>query len=212
MLLVLLLVVPLPLCVWLAWQRTHWRGCCCCHCRWRHQDHLLPEEYVGTMRQHMLDRCPVSSYAEVQQIIREDLGAPPEELFARFSEAPIASASLAQVHAARLRDGSEVAVKVQHAGLRESCAADTTTIEWLIKAAHVVFPDFNYQWLVDEIKTNLPLELDFTHEARNAARCRRNLQSTRSTVAKRCARGRRCALAREHGMHACPGAPRVCMC
>lgn len=61
------------------------------------QDHLLPEEYVLTMRQHMLDRCPVSSYAEVRQIISEDLGAPPEQLFSSFSEAPIASASLAQV-------------------------------------------------------------------------------------------------------------------
>lgn len=61
------------------------------------QDHLLPEEYVMTMRQHMLDKCPVSSYAEVRQIIQEDLGAPPEQLFKQFSETPIASASLAQV-------------------------------------------------------------------------------------------------------------------
>jgi aarF domain-containing kinase len=61
------------------------------------QDHLLPEEYVMTMRQHMLDKCPVSSYAEVRQIIQEDLGAPPEQLFKQFSKTPIASASLAQV-------------------------------------------------------------------------------------------------------------------
>jgi hypothetical protein len=54
-----------------------------------------------------------------------------------------------------------------------------------------VFPDFNYQWLVDEIKHNLPLELNFAHEAQNAARCRKNLNSPRSTVAKRCA-GRCC--------------------
>lgn len=49
------------------------------------------------MREHMLDKCPVSSYAEVRQIIQEDLGAPPEQLFKQFSETPIASASLAQV-------------------------------------------------------------------------------------------------------------------
>jgi hypothetical protein len=49
------------------------------------------------MREHMLDKCPVSSYAEVKQIIQEDLGAPPEQLFASFSQTPIASASLAQV-------------------------------------------------------------------------------------------------------------------
>jgi len=90
-----------------------------------------------------------------------------------------------QVHTAQTHDGRQVAVKVQHAGLRESCAADVTTIEFLVKAAHVIFPDFNYQWLVDEIKHNLPLELNFTHEAQNAARCRDNLNSPRSTVAKR---------------------------
>lgn len=67
------------------------------------QDHLLPEEYVLTMRQHMLDKCPVSSYAEVRQIIQEDLGAPPDVLFQQFSQTPIASASLAQVSGCRSR-------------------------------------------------------------------------------------------------------------
>lgn len=148
-------------------------------------DHLLPEEYVVTMREHMLDKCPVSSYAEVRQIIQEDLGSPPEQLFQQFSATPIASASLAQVHTATTHDGRKVAVKVQHAGLRESCAADITTIEFLVSAARAVFPDFNYQWLVEEIKHNLPLELNFQHEAQNAARCRDNLNSPRSTVATR---------------------------
>lgn len=61
------------------------------------QDHLLPEEYVHTMRRHTLDHCPVSPYAEVARIIQEELGSPPEALFAEFECAPIASASLAQV-------------------------------------------------------------------------------------------------------------------
>ncbi|WIA33107.1 hypothetical protein OEZ86_006260 [Tetradesmus obliquus] len=147
-------------------------------------DHLLPEEYVVTMRQHMLDKCPVSAWPEVAQIIREDLGQPPEVLFKEFSTTPIASASLAQVHVATAHDGSKLAVKVQHAGLRESCAADVTTIEFLVNAVRVVFPDFNYMWLVDEIKHNLPLELDFNHEMANAERCRRNLASPKSSVAK----------------------------
>lgn len=102
-------------------------GCCFCHHVWQHtqalhhlqpsayvlqalflqallpccsrvlQDHLLPEEYVSTMRDHMLDKCPVSPWQEVSQIIIEDLGAPPEALFKQFSKTPIASASLAQV-------------------------------------------------------------------------------------------------------------------
>ena len=75
-------------------------------------DHLIPAEYVQTMRRHMLNRCPVSSWADVQQTITEDLGAPPTELFARFSPEPLASASLAQVHEAETRDGTRLAVKV----------------------------------------------------------------------------------------------------
>ena len=61
------------------------------------QDHLLPEEYVLTMRRTMLDQCPVSPYPEVARIVKEDLGSTPEELFATFEHEPIASASLAQV-------------------------------------------------------------------------------------------------------------------
>lgn len=61
------------------------------------QDHLLPEEYVLTMRRTMLDQCPVSPYPEVARIVKEDLGSTPEELFAAFEHEPIASASLAQV-------------------------------------------------------------------------------------------------------------------
>lgn len=60
-------------------------------------DHLLPEEYVLTMRAHLLDKCPVSSLEEVRRTIREDLGKTVEDLFAQFSPEPIASASLAQL-------------------------------------------------------------------------------------------------------------------
>jgi hypothetical protein len=64
------------------------------------------------MRLHMLDRCPVSPLADVRATVAEDLGAPPEQLFASFSPQPIASASLAQVHEAVDHDGQRLAVKV----------------------------------------------------------------------------------------------------
>jgi aarF domain-containing kinase len=59
-------------------------------------DYLLPEEYVFTMRAHLLDRCPVSSWNSVRQTILEDLKAPPEVIFSEIEQTPIASASLAQ--------------------------------------------------------------------------------------------------------------------
>lgn len=93
------------------------------------QDHLLPEAYVTTMREHALDKCPVSSYEDVCRTFSEDLGALPEDLFATFEKEPFASASLAQVHRATTSDGQHLAVKIQHAGLREHCDVDTATIE-----------------------------------------------------------------------------------
>lgn len=153
-------------------------------------DHLLPQPYVSTMRRHLLDRCPASAYEDVVRVVERDLGSPPEALFATFNKKPVASASLAQVHEATSHPDPEtglmrrLAVKVQHPGLRESCAADIAMISVLARAARAVFPEFDMQWLVDEVEHNLPLELDFRHEARNAARCAANLASPRSRLAK----------------------------
>jgi len=145
-------------------------------------DHLLPEEYVLTMRNNLLDRCPISSYKEVSKIVQKDLGDTPDKIFKRFEHHPIASASLAQVHVAEDHAGNKLAVKVQHEGLRESADADIATIQALVTIAKYLFPTFDYQWLVDEIKLNLPRELDFLHEAQNAERCRANFASKRSKL------------------------------
>lgn len=142
-------------------------------------DHLLPEPYVLTMRRHLLDACPISPLSEVRRVIKADLGADPSEIFMEFNPVPIASASLAQVHVAKDKEGRKLAVKVQHPGLRETSAADIATIEFLVKVARNFFPEFDLRWLVDEIKHNLPLELDFVHEAKNAEECRSNLLGSR---------------------------------
>lgn len=150
-------------------------------------DHLLPSEYVVTMRDNMLDKCPVSTYEQVRQTIIEDLGSPPEQLYKSFSQQPIASASLAQVHKAVDHDGRQLAIKVQHRGLRETSTLDLATIDFLVNAVKWLAPDFDYQWLVEESKENLPLELDFLHEAANSARCAGNLASRASRVRGRVA-------------------------
>lgn len=92
----------------------------------------------------------------------------PEDLFESFDPEPLGTASLAQVHRATLKNGQEVAVKVQHPYVLGNSMVDMKTMEYLCKIMAYVFPDFKMQWLVDESKKNLPIELDFLNEGRNA--------------------------------------------
>uniref|UniRef100_A0A8C9WKJ2 AarF domain-containing protein kinase 1 n=1 Tax=Scleropages formosus TaxID=113540 RepID=A0A8C9WKJ2_SCLFO len=130
-------------------------------------DYLLPEEYTSTLKV-LHSRAPQSSMAEVQQVIREDFGKEIEQLFVSFEETPQGAASLAQVHKAVLSDGRTVAVKVQHPKVQSQSSRDIMVMEFLLQAVHWVFPDFSFMWLVEEAKKNMPLELDFLNEGRNA--------------------------------------------
>uniref|UniRef100_A0A3P8NUH8 AarF domain-containing protein kinase 1 n=1 Tax=Astatotilapia calliptera TaxID=8154 RepID=A0A3P8NUH8_ASTCA len=130
-------------------------------------DYLLPEEYTSTLKV-LHSRAPESSMEEIQQVIREDLGKELSELFLSFEEKPQGAASLAQVHKAVLHDGKTVAVKIQHPKVQKQSANDILVMEVLLKAVHWLFPDFALMWLVEEAKKNMPLELDFLNEGRNA--------------------------------------------
>ncbi|KAI1895325.1 hypothetical protein AGOR_G00105140 [Albula goreensis] len=130
-------------------------------------DYLLPEEYTSTLKV-LHSRAPQSTMEEIQQVIREDLGKEIEQLFVSFEDRPQGAASLAQVHKAVLKDGRTVAVKVQHPKVRTQSSKDILVMEFLLKGVHWLFPDFAFMWLVEEAKRNLPLELDFLNEGRNA--------------------------------------------
>lgn len=143
-------------------------------------DHLLPEKYVTTMRNNLLDKCPVSSWKAVMRTIREDFGCDWDVMFSEMESIPVASASLAQVHVARAKDtGEKLAVKVQHEDLRETSFVDLRAIEGLVKFVRFVAPDADYMWLVREANENLPRELDFRVEAENALACKAMLESSR---------------------------------
>jgi predicted unusual protein kinase regulating ubiquinone biosynthesis (AarF/ABC1/UbiB family) len=90
-------------------------------------DGLVPEgqrpAYEAAMK-GLQRAAPASPYAEVRALVEAELGAPPERLFAVFDETPFASASLGQVHRARLSSGEEVAVKVQHPGVERALESD----------------------------------------------------------------------------------------
>ncbi|MBA0786065.1 hypothetical protein Gotri_025149 [Gossypium trilobum] len=119
-------------------------------------EYLVPQEYVLTMRESMLNKCPVSSYDQVCEVFKKELGETPDKVFDEFDPKPIASASLAQVHIARTHDGQKVAVKVQHTHMTDTAAADQATVEFLVNTLHRLFPSFDYRWLVAEIRESLP--------------------------------------------------------
>ncbi|XP_072932649.1 aarF domain-containing kinase 1 [Epargyreus clarus] len=132
-------------------------------------DYLLPNEYVATMRILHKD-APRNTVEELYAVIKEDLKRDPKELFEEFDPEPLGTASLAQVHRAKLKDGTEVAVKVQHHFVRKNTKIDLQWMELMINTMSKVFPDFQMQWLVDETKKNIAKELDFLQEGKNAER------------------------------------------
>ncbi|RZB39466.1 putative aarF domain-containing protein kinase 1 [Asbolus verrucosus] len=130
-------------------------------------DYLLPSEYVQTMK-ILHCHAPTNPIEDVYKVIREDLKKEPFEIFKTIEPEPLGTASLAQVHKATLPDGSAVAVKVQHPYVQGNAKIDMKTMEYLVKIMSWVFPEFKFQWLVDETKKNIPQELNFEQEGHNA--------------------------------------------
>ncbi|XP_046747285.1 aarF domain-containing kinase 1 isoform X2 [Diprion similis] len=130
-------------------------------------DYLLPTEYVNTLR-ILHSSAPQSSFSDVLIVIEEDFKKDAYEIFESIEPVPLGTASLAQVHKAVLRDGRLVAVKVQHRAVKSNSYIDIKTMAALVKITSWVFPDFKFDWIVDESKKNIPQELDFTLEGRNA--------------------------------------------
>ncbi|KAJ8930748.1 hypothetical protein NQ314_016420 [Rhamnusium bicolor] len=140
-------------------------------------DYLLPWEYVQTMKV-LHAHAPTNKIEDVYRVIKEDLKKDvstnvhdvkePFEIFENIEPEPLGTASLAQVHKATLKDGSVVAVKVQHPYVQGNSKVDIMTMEYLVKLMSWVFPEFKFQWLVDQSKKNIPQELNFAQEGHNA--------------------------------------------
>ena len=128
---------------------------------------LLPEPFREEL-EGLQDRVPAGPPEAVRARVREELGAEPEALFARFDAAPVASASLAQVHRARMPDGREVAVKVQHADIEAIARIDLRAIETILHAVGRWFGIRGLREQFREIEAVVLAELDFEREAASA--------------------------------------------
>jgi len=127
---------------------------------------LLPDVYIDELTK-LVDDAPPVPFEQIRQRIDEELGA---DVFARIDSEPLASASIAQVHTALLKDGREVVVKVRRPGVQEQVMVDLdvlrTTVRFLHKHSETA-QLLQLEALTDELEVNLRAELDLTEEAHN---------------------------------------------
>ncbi len=129
-------------------------------------DQGLPEHVRAALADLQQDAPPMSAELAAG-VVREELGADPEDLFEEWDPIPIASASIGQVHRAITPDGRAVAVKVQYPGVAEAVAADLDNVGLLFAGLGQVFPGFDHKPFVSELRERLVEELDYTLEAKN---------------------------------------------
>jgi predicted unusual protein kinase regulating ubiquinone biosynthesis (AarF/ABC1/UbiB family) len=145
---------------------------------------FLPDEYIEELS-GLQDQVPPHDFEEIRQRIIDELGSAPEDLFSEFDREPIASASLGQVHRAILKDGSEVAVKVQYPGIEKIIETDIRMFEFLITLMHGRMGWINLRVLHGEFSKVLRAELDYVQEGRNAERFRQNFSSDERVIIPR---------------------------
>ncbi len=132
---------------------------------------LVPPVYMEELTQ-LQDQLPAFDNAIAYQFIQEELGKPPEEIYAELSPQPIAAASLGQVYKGKLKTGETVAVKVQRPDLRESITVDLYILRRIAVWANKNIKRIrsNLAEILDEFGTRIFEEMDYVHEGENAER------------------------------------------
>jgi predicted unusual protein kinase regulating ubiquinone biosynthesis (AarF/ABC1/UbiB family) len=138
---------------------------------------LLPAAYCEELLK-LLNAVQPFGYVEVREIIRQELGGAPEQVFRSFEPVPFASASIGQVHRATLRSGEQVAVKVQRPRIREIMRADIDLMYAVTPLLNFfrVFGATDTRGLIDEFARWTNDELDYLLEARQALLLYENAQ------------------------------------
>lgn len=126
---------------------------------------VLPEAWIRALTPLQDDATPIPSDVAIAVVERE-LGRPIAEVFACFESAPLAAASIGQVHRARLRDGTEVAVKVQRPGIAGRIRVDLMLLDAFVRSLASSLSDLDYETVLAQIRSMVLAELDYEREAR----------------------------------------------
>jgi predicted unusual protein kinase regulating ubiquinone biosynthesis (AarF/ABC1/UbiB family) len=128
----------------------------------------LPPEVQATYHEvlaDLRDAAPPTDPEVIAQVIADEFGAPPQDVFAEWKPEPLASASIGQVHWARLHDGSEVVAKVQYPGVAEAVESDLANAELFTPFAKLISPNLKVKPLIEELRARVIDELDYQREA-----------------------------------------------
>lgn len=136
---------------------------------------FLPEALTQGL-EGLQDAVPPHPYEAIEKRFEEDFGKKPLEIYARFDETPIASASLGQVHVAYLQDGTKVAVKVQYPEIDDIVRSDLKIMKRIFGILHLIFPVYGLRNVYEEISEVVLRELDYTYEAKNLETIRKNFE------------------------------------
>ncbi|NGX57803.1 MAG: putative protein kinase UbiB [Chlamydiae bacterium] len=128
------------------------------------RDDILPHELTEEFKE-LLNRLPEVPFSEISMRIEESLGAPIEELFEEFSEKPLGSASIGQVHFAKTKEGDSVVVKVIKPGVREVVLADIKLLRMIGWILQLIIPRLSPKTLIDEFCMMIVREVDLRNEA-----------------------------------------------
>ena len=141
---------------------------------------VLPKAY-GNLLESLQDNTPYSEFSVVRQQIESELGETISALFSYFNEIPLASASIGQVHKAKLKTNEDVVVKIQHSYIDELAKIDLDIIEKIHKKVNRYFKVKGLDHAFEQVKQMILEELDYSKEANSMGRIKKNCENIEGT-------------------------------